>query len=154
LRTLFSRKQPKSESVDLNDAAREVLAMSLNELQRGRVILRTDLTEGLPAVIGDRVQLQQVILNLVLNAADAMMKVEDRPRDLLVATAREDTDRVRLCVRDSGIGIDAQSREKLFESFYTTKSHGMGLGLSISRSIIENHEGRLWASANDGSGAT
>ena len=154
LRSLFARKQPKTELVDLNDAAREVLALSWRELQLGHVILRTEFDEGLPTVRGDRVQLQQVILNLILNAADAMRTVDDRPRDLLVATSRDDANQVRLSVCDVGVGIDPQNLEKLFDAFYTTKSHGMGVGLSISRSIIESHEGRLWASANDGPGAT
>jgi C4-dicarboxylate-specific signal transduction histidine kinase len=154
LRTLFARKESKTEPVDLNDAAREVLTLSQNELQRSHVILHTDFDEGLPAVKGDRVQLQQVILNLVINAADAMREVKDRPRNLLIATARDDAGQVRLSVRDSGVGIDPQCLEKLFEAFYTTKTTGMGVGLSISRSIVESHAGRLWATANDGPGAT
>jgi PAS domain S-box-containing protein len=154
LRTLFSHKQPKYELVDLNDAAREVLALSTSELQRGHVTLRTDFDDGLPAVNGDRVQLQQVLLNLILNAADSMREVNHRPRDLLIATAREDSNRVRLSVRDSGVGIDPQSLEKIFDAFYTTKTAGMGIGLSISRSIIQSHQGRLWATPNDGPGAT
>ena len=108
LRTLFAHKEPKTEPVDLNDAAREVLALSSSELQRHRVTLQTDFAQELPLVSGDRVQLQQVILNLVLNAADAMKEIDDRPRTLLVATAREDADRVRLSVRDSGVGIEPQ----------------------------------------------
>lgn len=154
LRTLFTRKQPTTEPVDLNDAAREVLALSSSELRGNRVIPQTDFDEGLPAIKGDRVQLQQVILNLILNAADAMGEIDDRPRNLLVATACEAANRIRLSVRDSGVGIDPQRLEKLFDAFYTTKSQGMGIGLSISRSIIESHEGRLWATANDGPGAT
>jgi signal transduction histidine kinase len=154
LRSLFAQKQPKTEPVDLNDAAQEVLALSASELQNNRVILRTDLQEGLPAVIGDRIQLQQVMLNLTLNAIDAMREVADRPRLLLVSIAREEAGRVRVSMRDSGIGIDPQNIEKLFAAFYTTKTHGMGIGLAISRSIIESHDGRLWASSNDGPGAT
>jgi C4-dicarboxylate-specific signal transduction histidine kinase len=154
LRTLYSHKQPKYEAVDLNDAAREVLALSMNELQRAHVTLRTDFHEGLPAIKGDRVQLQQVLLNLLLNAADAMREVNNRPRDLLIATAREEPDLVRLSVCDSGIGIDPETLGKIFDSFYTTKSRGMGMGLSISRSIIQNHQGRLWGKANEGHGAT
>ncbi len=154
LRTLFAHKEPKTEPVDLNDAAREVLALSSAELQRQRVMLQTEFEQTLPLVSGDRIQLQQVILNLALNALDAMKQVDDRPRTLLVATARDDANRVRLSVGDCGVGIDPQHADKLFEAFYTTKSHGMGIGLSISRSIIESHEGRLWASANDGPGAT
>jgi signal transduction histidine kinase len=154
LRGLFAHKQPKTEPVDLNDAAREVLTLSASELQNNRVTLRTELEEGLPAVTGDRIQLQQVILNLTVNAIDAMREVEDRARSLLVSTVREDRGRIRLSLRDSGIGIDPQSIEKLFGAFYTTKSQGMGIGLAVSRSIIESHDGRLWAAANDGPGAT
>ncbi len=154
LRAMFAHKEPTTEPIDLNEAAREVLALSSSELQRSQVILRTDFDEGLPVVRGDRVQLQQVILNLILNAADAMREIDDRRRDLMVATASQDGNRVRLSVRDSGIGIDPQNSNKLFDAFFTTKPHGMGVGLSISRSIIESHEGRLWATANDGPGAT
>jgi signal transduction histidine kinase len=153
LRTLFERKQPSLEPVDLNDAVREVLALSAHELQRARVTTASDLGDALPLVRGDRVQLQQVILNLILNAADAMREVDDRARELLIATAPEG-ERIRLSVRDSGVGIDPQKFETIFDTFYTTKPNGMGIGLSISRSIIENHDGRLWASANDGPGAT
>jgi signal transduction histidine kinase len=108
----------------------------------------------LPDVIGDRVQLQQVMLNLILNAADAMRETKDRSRDLAVSTFRENEREVRLSVRDSGAGIDPENAAKLFEAFYTTKSNGMGVGLSISRSIIESHAGRIWAMPNDGPGAT
>ena len=131
-----------------------MLALTSSELQVCRVILRTDFDTGLPLVSADRVQLQQVILNLILNAADAMRAVEERPRNLLIVTAREGTNRARLSVSDSGHGIDPQNLERLFDAFYTTKTHGMGVGLSISRSIIENHKGRLWATANDRPGAT
>jgi PAS domain S-box-containing protein len=154
LRSLYSHKEPKYEPLDLNDAAREVLALSMNELARSNVTLRTDLDEALPVVNGDRVQLQQVLLNLVLNANDAMREVDDRARDLVIATAREHPQHVRLSVRDSGVGIDPQRLEKVFEAFYTTKANGMGVGLSVSRSIIESHHGKLWASPNDGPGAT
>ena len=154
LRVMFSHKPPTTEPVDLNDAAREVLALSSGELQICRVILRTDFDAGLPPVNGDRVQLQQVILNLILNAADAMRTVDDRPRKLLIVTSVEDAHHVRLAVSDSGVGIDPRDLDKLFNAFYTTKSQGMGMGLSISRSIIESHHGRLWASTNAGPGAT
>jgi PAS domain S-box-containing protein len=154
LRSLFVHRQPRTEPIDLNDAAREVVSLSTSELQSARVLLRTQFDEGLPRVTGDRVQLQQVILNLVANATDAMKTVNDRPRELLIATARDGANCVRLSVRDAGTGIDAHSVEKLFDAFYTTKSNGMGVGLSISRSIIESHAGRLWAAVNDGPGAT
>jgi signal transduction histidine kinase len=154
LRALFSKKEFALESLDLNDATREVIALSLSDLQRQRVVLQSEFADDLPNVTGDRVQLQQVILNLVRNASDAMMDVDDRPRQLLVRTERENGDRVRVTVRDSGIGVDRQSMNKLFDAFYTTKSGGMGIGLSVSRSIVERHHGRLWAEPNDGPGAT
>jgi signal transduction histidine kinase len=154
LRALFGKKGTAAESVDLNEATREVLALSSSELQRGRVIVRAELADGLPPVTGDRVQLQQVVLNLLLNASEAMSGVEDRPRQLVVRTERNDGDRVRLAVQDSGIGVDTRNLERLFEAFYTTKTGGMGIGLSVSRSIIESHHGRLWAAPNDGPGAT
>jgi signal transduction histidine kinase len=154
LRAMFARKHATNESFDLNEAAREVLALSSNELQVCRAILRTDFDADLPPVSADRVQIQQVILNLILNAADAMRTIDDRPRNLLIVTALEDANWVRLSVRDSGAGIDPQHIDKLFDAFFTTKPHGMGVGLSISRSIIESHKGRLWATANDGTGAT
>jgi PAS domain S-box-containing protein len=154
LRALFSRKEFSPESVDLNEATREVITLSRSELQRNRVVLQSELADDLPNVSGDRVQLQQVILNLLRNASDAMVDVHDRPRQLLVTTQRGDGDRVRLTVRDAGIGVDPQVMDKLFDAFYTTKSDGMGIGLSVSRSIIERHQGRLWAERNDGPGAT
>ncbi len=154
LRTLFGKRPPTIEPVDLNDAAQEIIALSWSDLQRSRVIVRAELAEDLPPVIGDRVQLQQVILNLLLNAADAMSGIDDRPRQLVIRTEQPESDSVSLAVQDVGIGLDAQSAEKLFEAFYTTKSDGMGIGLAISRSIIENHGGRLWARPNDGPGVS
>jgi PAS domain S-box-containing protein len=154
LRALFDKKEPASESVDLNEATREVIALSLGELQNSRVVVRTEFADDLQSVTADRVQLQQVVLNLLRNALDAMNTVDDRPRDLLVRTEREEGDRVRLSVKDVGVGFDPHTMDKLFEAFYSTKNHGMGVGLSVSRSIIENHQGRLWAVLNDGPGAT
>jgi PAS domain S-box-containing protein len=154
LRALFSKAEPASESVDLNEATREVIALSLGELQHRRVIVRTELADDLQRVMADRVQLQQVVLNLLRNALDAMSTVDDRQRDLLIKTEREEGDWVRLSVRDAGVGFDLQTTDKLFDPFYSTKNDGMGVGLSVSRSIIENHQGRLWAVLNDGPGAT
>jgi signal transduction histidine kinase len=154
LRSLFGRQGAAAESVDLNEATREVIALSWSEIQRARVNVRTELADELPAVTGDRVQLQQVVLNLVLNALEAMSGVEDRPRQLVVRTERDEGDRVRLTVRDSGAGFDPRNLERLFEAFYTTKRDGMGIGLSISRSIVESHRGRLWATVDEGPGAT
>jgi PAS domain S-box-containing protein len=154
LRALFTKRDAATELVDLNEATLEVIALSQSELERNRVITRTELADQLPPVTGDRVQLQQVVLNLVRNASDAMSAVDDRPRQLLIKTERDEGDQVRLSVQDAGVGFDPQTIKKLFEAFYTTKNDGMGIGLSISRSIIESHHGRLWATPNDGPGAT
>jgi PAS domain S-box-containing protein len=154
LRALFSKKDTTFEVLDLNEAAREVIALSYGELQKNRVIVRTELTDDLTLVTGDRVQLQQVVLNLLLNAQDAMNGVEDRPRQLAITTARREGDCVCLSVRDTGVGFEPHALDKLFQAFYTTKHDGMGMGLSVSRSIIESHHGRLWAAPNDGPGAT
>ncbi|HTR68182.1 MAG TPA: PAS domain-containing protein [Terriglobales bacterium] len=154
LRALFSKKEFTLEVLDLNEATREVIALSLGDLQRNRVVLRSELAEDLSPVFGDRIQLQQVTLNLLRNASDAMLSVEDRPRQLVITTRREGNDHVRLSVQDAGIGVKTQDFERLFEAFYTTKSGGMGIGLSVSRSIIARHHGRLWAEANDGPGVT
>lgn len=154
LRALYGKKESIIESVDLNEAAREVITLSLNELQRNRVILRSELADDLPLVAGDRVQLQQVILNLLRNACDAMGDVEDRTRGLVIRTERNEDGGVRLSVKDAGVGFEPQAAERLFDAFYTTKSDGMGIGLSVSHSIIKAHQGRLWATPNDGPGAT
>jgi PAS domain S-box-containing protein len=153
LRALLSRKPPAAGLVDLNEATREVLVLSRSELQRGRAVTRLELAEELPVVTGDRIQLQQVIINLLRNAFEAMTDVEDRPREIVIRTACDD-ERVFLSVRDSGVGFEPHGAERLFEAFYTTKPDGMGIGLSVSRSIIESHGGRLWAIPSVGPGAT
>jgi PAS domain S-box-containing protein len=153
LRALFSKKSAAFESFDLNEAAKEVMALSVSELRRNRVILQLDLATGLPSALGDRIQIQQVILNLIRNGSDAMNIVDDRPRDLFVKTECDEGG-VCLSVKDSGVGIDSEVEQKLFEAFFTTKGYGMGIGLSVSRSIIESHQGRLWAIRNEGPGAT
>ena len=135
LRTLYSKNDPQPELMDLNEAAREVTSLSLSQLQRNRVILRHELADDLPTVVGDRIQLQQVILNLLRNASDAMSAIDHRPRELLIRTERDEGDRVRLSVKDAGVGFTPQATDKLFEAFYTTKNDGMGIGLSISRSL-------------------
>ena len=154
LRNLFGRDEFTLESLDLNEAAREVVALMLNDLQRNRVVVESELAPDLPKVTGDRIQLQQVILNLLRNASDAMVGVDDRPRRVLIRTESEAGEGVRVMVRDAGVGIDARHADKLFDAFYTTKSDGMGIGLSVSRSILERHHGRLWAEPNAGHGAT
>jgi signal transduction histidine kinase len=154
LRALFTGKELTTESVDLNEATREVIALAMNELQKHRVMVQSELADDLPLVIANRVQLQQVILNLLRNASDAMAGVDDGPRQLLIRTERDEGDRVRLTVQDVGVGVEPHDMDKLFQAFYTTKSSGMGIGLSVSRSIIEKHGGRLWGAPNDGPGAT
>ncbi len=154
LRAMFGKQAPIIEAVDLNEAAQEVVLLSSTDLRKSRVVVKTQFSDNLPLISGDRIQLQQVILNLLLNATDAMADVEDRPRTLLVQTEPRDGDRVQLFIRDAGIGVNPDAIERLFDAFYTTKAHGMGVGLSISRSIVESHEGCLWAAANDGPGAT
>lgn len=154
LRTLYSKKETSFESMNLNEVTREVTALSLSELHRSGAVLRYELADDLPPVAGDRIQLQQVIMNLLRNAADAMSTIDDRPRELLIRTERDGDKQVRLSIKDSGVGFGPQAEDKIFEAFYTTKTDGMGIGLSISRSIIEAHQGRLWATQNDGPGAT
>jgi len=155
LRAMFSKREFTLESMDLNEATREVVSLSLNDLQRNRVALQLELADPLPLVMGDRVQLQQVILNLLRNGADAMVDVHDRPRHLVIRSEYNSGDRVRLSVRDVGVGLPPQGSDLLFDAFYTTKHGGMGIGLFVSRSIIERHQGRLWAEPNDdGPGAT
>jgi PAS domain S-box-containing protein len=155
LRALFSKKAAATETVDLNEATREVLTLVFGDLLRNRVVLRVELDNDHPLLVaGDRVQLQQVILNLVRNASDAMSEVNDRPRDLIVKAYSEEAGGARLIIKDAGVGFEPQGAERLFDAFYTTKNGGMGIGLSLSRSIIENHGGNLWAETNDGPGAT
>jgi len=155
LRALFGKKEPTNEPVDLNEAAREVIALSLSELHRKQVVSQSDFDEDLPTVMGDRVQLQQVILNLLLNASDAMNDIADRPRLVVIKTEPYEGNHVRLTVKDAGVGLEPENVGKLFDAFYTTKNSGMGIGLSVSRSIIESHHGRLWAMPNeDEPGAT
>jgi PAS domain S-box-containing protein len=154
LRALFSKKDAAPASVNLNEAAQEVIELFQRELERGQVILRMEFADNLPLIMGDRVQLQQVILNLVRNASDAMSTVNDRSRELTVRSQRDEGDCVRLIIKDTGVGLDQESADRLFQPFYTTKNDGMGIGLSLSRSIIEAHHGRLWATMNDGPGTT
>jgi PAS domain S-box-containing protein len=154
LRAMFSKKALTSEPVDLNEATREVLTLMINELSRNKVSVRSEISGSPLLVAGDRTQLQQVVLNLVRNASDAMSDVDDRPRHLLIKTIVEAQNNVRVTVKDAGIGVDPQNLERLFDAFYTTKSDGMGVGLSVCRSIIEGHGGKIWAELNDGPGVT
>jgi len=154
LRALFARKPPLFERVDINEATREVLALSRSELQRSRATVRLELADDLPPLMADRVQLQQVLINLLRNASEATLGVDDRRREIVLTTAPDGEDRVRLSVRDSGVGFGAEDPAKIFDAFYTTKVEGMGIGLLVSRSIIERHGGRLWATPNVGHGVT
>jgi C4-dicarboxylate-specific signal transduction histidine kinase len=154
MRALFKKAATSKERLDINEAIEEVVILTQSEARRNEVTLRMELAANLPPVMGDRVQLQQVVMNLILNAIEAMSTVADQERALLIRTHRGQGDEVRVAVRDSGIGFDPLSTERIFDPFHTTKPHGLGMGLSISRSIVESHGGRLWAAANDGPGAT
>ena len=154
LRALFAKKEFAREPVNLIEAAREVIALSQTDLQRNRVVLRTEFADSIPLAPGDRIQLQQVISNLLRNASEAMSTVDDRPRLLRIAIQAQSRGQVCLSVEDTGIGLDPAGMDRLFQPFYTTKTQGMGIGLSVSRSIIESHQGRLWATPNEGPGAT
>ena len=153
IRALTRRQAPRKELLDVNRKILDVLQLTDHELSSHDVVLRTELDERLPHVAGDRVQLQQVLLNLILNAVEAMRCVDDRPRELTIVSRRAEANAVLVEVRDSGTGLDPKGAERLFEAFYTTKAEGVGIGLSISRSIVEAHGGRLWASPNEPHGA-
>jgi len=154
LRAMFSGRPPVADPVELNEAAREVLTLTSSVLRADGVVLQTDLTEQLPTVDGDRVQLQQVILNLILNAADAMRAIKRKMHLLQVSTGADEDGHIVLAVSDTGVGASPELLEQMFNSFYTTKSDGMGVGLSVSRSIVEAHGGRLMARINEGPGLT
>ena len=147
LRTLYTKQETSTEAVDLNEASREVISLFHRELQNSRVSLLSEFAKDLPTVHGDRIQLQQVLMNLVRNAVDAMSDVGDRPRQLIVRTTRAEPDSVLVAVQDTGPGIIATDRERIFDAFFTTKSGGLGMGLSVCRTIIEAHQGKLWATA-------
>jgi signal transduction histidine kinase len=145
---LVKKAPPRKDRLEINEAILEVIALIRNEMANNGISVRTQLAETLPVIQGDRVQMQQVILNLLINAIEAMSGMSEVPRELLISTRDTETDGVLVAVRDSGPGIAPESVDRLFESFYTTKPTGLGMGLSICRSIIEAHQGRLWASAN------
>ncbi len=146
LRALFAKRETATELVDLNEASREVIALSQKGLRDAGSVLQLDLADRAPLVKGDRIQLQQVILNLILNAAEAMAEVDDRPRQLIIRTARAEPDDVLFAVQDAGPGIAPANAERIFDAFYTTKADGLGIGLSVCQTIIEAHGGKLWAS--------
>jgi PAS domain S-box-containing protein len=152
VRALTRRAATPTEKLDLNESIQEVLALVGDEAKRVSAIIRTQFADDCAPVAGDRVQLQQVVLNLVMNAIEAMSSVGGRARELLITTRNVDPDHVQVTVEDSGTGLDPNAMEKIFEPFYTTKAGGMGMGLSICRSIVQSHGGRLWATAKDGPG--
>jgi signal transduction histidine kinase len=145
IRGLLNKTPPERTRVDINDLLRETLAVMDAELRVGQIVVATELAEPSPVTIGDRVQLQQVILNLIMNGVEAMSPVADRPRRLRISSRREAPDSILVAVEDSGAGLDPAIAEHIFDPFFTTKAGGMGMGLAICRSIIDNHGGRLWA---------
>jgi C4-dicarboxylate-specific signal transduction histidine kinase len=153
IRDHIKKAPPRSDRFGLNKAINEVIVLARSEIAKNGVSVQTRLTEGLFPVQGDRVQLQQVVLNLILNAVEAMSSVAAGARELLISTEQSETGGVLVAVRDSGPGIEPEHLERVFEAFYTTKSSGVGMGLSICRSIIRAHAGRLWAEANEPRGA-
>jgi C4-dicarboxylate-specific signal transduction histidine kinase len=153
IRNLIKKAPPQKDSLEISEAIREVIALTHGEVEKNRVLLQTQLAEDLPVIQADRVQLEQVILNLVINAVEAMSGSEGS-RELLIRTGKDASGGVLVAVQDSGPGLSPESFDRLFEAFYTTKPSGMGMGLSICRSIVEAHGGRLWAAPHDGPGAT
>jgi PAS domain S-box-containing protein len=154
IRALVRKTGSEKAQLNINQAIEEVVHLTEDEALRKGVVLRTELAADLPFVLGDQVQLQQVLLNLIINGVEAMSSVADGPRELLVYSRLHESKQVLVGVQDFGVGIEPENLKKIFDPFYTTKSQGMGMGLAISRSIVENHGGKLWASPNDGPGAT
>jgi C4-dicarboxylate-specific signal transduction histidine kinase len=154
IRALIKKSPPQKDGLEIHEAILEVIALTRGELEKNGVSLHTHLAEGLPLIQGDRIQLQQVILNLIINAVEAMSGGRERSRELLISTGNDASNGVRVTVQDSGPGLRPESFDRLFDAFYTTKPGGMGMGLSICRSIVEAHGGRVWASHNVGPGAT
>jgi PAS domain S-box-containing protein len=153
IRALIKKAPPRMEGLEINEAVLEVMALTRGEVVKNGVSVRTQLAEGLPLIQADRVQLQQVILNLIINAVEAMKGVGEGSRELLISTSRNASNSVLVSLRDSGPGLDPNAVDRLFQAFYTTKAEGMGMGLAICRSIIEAHGGRMWAGANEPRGA-
>jgi C4-dicarboxylate-specific signal transduction histidine kinase len=153
IRNLVKKAPLPDDRVDINAVIQEVIELSRSEATKNGVLMRTELADGLPLVRGDRVELQQVILNLVLNAVEAMSALTEGPRELQIVTSRTESNHVLIAVRDTGPGLAPAAEENLFKAFHTTKPNGLGLGLSICRSIVESRDGRIWASANTPRGA-
>jgi C4-dicarboxylate-specific signal transduction histidine kinase len=154
IRTLLRKADPQKTRLAINDVIGEVVSLAESEVRRHQVLLKTELATDLPPVLADRIQLQQVLLNLTLNGMEAMQTVTDRPRELIIRSQIEERVAIRIAVQDAGVGIDPQDMDRIFTAFVTTKPQGLGMGLAISRSILESHGGRLWATPNAGPGAT
>jgi signal transduction histidine kinase len=154
VRALVNKTSLEKAPLDLNDVLRETIPLVQRELISHEILLPVELAPALPTILGDRIQLQQVIINLVMNGIEAMQSVTDRPRELAIRSRQDEKQQVLVSVTDCGVGISAENADRLFNAFFTTKSSGMGMGLSICRSIIEAHGGRLWATANIPHGAT
>ena len=154
VRALANKTDIEKVPLDVNDVITEVIVLVQGELRSHQVSLQMELAPTLPTVLGDRVQLQQVIINLVMNGIEAMQSVTDRLRELVIQSHQDETEQVLVSVTDCGVGISAEDRGRLFDAFFTTKSSGLGMGLSMCRSIMEAHGGRLWATANLPHGAT
>lgn len=153
VRNLVKKAPPRNYPVDLNEVIREVLALAQSQASRNMVLVKQELANDLPFALGDRVQLQQVILNLVINGIEAIAKSRNGERVLAVRSSKDESDNLIVAVRDTGAGIEPENLERLFDAFFTTKQDGMGMGLAISRTIIESHGGRLWATSNSPKGA-
>jgi C4-dicarboxylate-specific signal transduction histidine kinase len=154
IRALVKKEPPQANPVDVNEAIVDSIALTRAEILKSGVSLETQLMKDLPPILGDRVQFQQVVMNLVMNAIEAMSAVDEATRELRIVSGQEGEDQISVTVRDSGPTLKPESLDLFFEAFYSTKSHGMGIGLSICRSIIEAHGGRIWATANVPRGAT
>jgi C4-dicarboxylate-specific signal transduction histidine kinase len=154
IRALTKRTATPREKLDLNETIREILQLVGDEAKKKSVTIRTCFGDNIFPVLGDRVQLQQVVLNLVMNGIEAMNTITEREREVVISSRNIDSDQVEVTVEDSGTGLDPEASVKIYDAFYTTKPSGMGMGLSICRSILQAHDGRLWATANHGAGTT
>jgi C4-dicarboxylate-specific signal transduction histidine kinase len=154
IRSFVRKESTQQMSLDLNEVVREAIALANHEVREKRVVLRTELAADLPPVCGDRIQLEQVLLNLIMNGIEAMSEITERTRELVIRSGSDAEDKVLITVQDCGTGIAPQQAKRIFTAFYTTKPGGMGMGLAICRAIIEAHEGRLWVVPNAGPGAT
>jgi C4-dicarboxylate-specific signal transduction histidine kinase len=153
IRALAKKAPHRRDWLDINETIHEVIVLARSEVKRSGVVLETQLSDDVPAILADRIELQQVILNLMINAIEAMSGAGEGPRELLVRSVKDESQGVLISVQDSGPGLDPESLDHLFDAFYTTKPEGLGMGLAISRSLIEAHRGRLWATANAPHGA-